>query len=80
MSSNPHIRSRQTTNSIMLLVVIALLPASAFGVYHFGLNALLIILISIGTCVITEYAYETLMHKKVTIGDYSAIVTGLLLA
>ncbi|MEE0420827.1 MAG: RnfABCDGE type electron transport complex subunit D [Lachnospiraceae bacterium] len=80
VSSNPHIRSRQTTNSIMLLVVIALLPASAFGVYHFGLNALLIILISIGTCVITEYAYETLMHKKVTIGDYSAIVTGLLLA
>ncbi len=80
VSSNPHIRSRQATNSIMLLVVIALLPASAFGVYHFGLNALLIILISIGTCVITEYAYETLMHKKVTIGDYSAIVTGLLLA
>lgn len=80
VSSNPHIRSRQTTNSIMLLVVIALLPASAFGVYHFGLNALLIILISIGTCVITEYEYETLMHKKVTIGDYSAIVTGLLLA
>lgn len=80
VSSNPHIRSRQTTSSIMLLVVIALLPASAFGVYHFGLNALLIILISIGTCVITEYAYETLMHKKVTIGDYSAIVTGLLLA
>ena len=80
VSSNPHIRSRQTTSSIMLLVGIALLPASAFGVYHFGLNALLIILISIGTCVITEYAYETLMHKKVTIGDYSAIVTGLLLA
>lgn len=80
VSSNPHIRSRQTTSSIMLLVVIALLPASAFGVYHFGLNALLIILISIGTCVITEYAFETLMHRKVTIGDYSAIVTGLLLA
>ena len=80
VSSNPHIRSHQTTSSIMLLVVIALLPASIFGVYHFGIEALLIIILSVGTCVIVEYAYEKLMHKKVTIRDLSAVVTGLLLA
>ena len=80
VSSNPHIRSRATTGQIMRLVVIALLPASIFGVFHFGLNALLLILISIATCVLTEYVYEKLMHRKITIGDFSAVVTGLLLA
>lgn len=80
VSSNPHIRSHATTGQIMRLVVIALLPAGIFGVFHFGLNALLLILISIAACVLTEYIYEKLMHKKVTIGDFSAVVTGLLLA
>lgn len=80
VSSNPHIRSQATTGQIMRLVVIALLPASIFGVFHFGLNALLLILISIAACVLTEYIYERLMHRKVTVGDFSAVVTGLLLA
>ncbi len=80
VSSNPHIRSHDTTAKIMLMVVIALLPASAFGIFHFGLRALLLILISIATCVLTEYTYEKLMHRKITIGDFSAVVTGLLLA
>lgn len=80
VSSNPHIRSHDTTAKIMLMVVIALLPASAFGIFHFGLHALLLILISIATCVLTEYTYEKLMHRKITIGDFSAVVTGLLLA
>lgn len=61
-------------------VVIALLPASLFGVYHFGMKALLLILITIATCVATEYIYEKLMHKPITVGDYSAVVTGLLLS
>ncbi len=61
-------------------VVIALLPASLFGVYHFGMKALLLVLITIATCVATEYIYEKLMHKPVTVGDYSAVVTGLLLS
>lgn len=80
VSSNPHIRSQATTGQIMRLVVLALLPASIFGVFHFGLNALLLILISIAVCVLTEYIYERLMNRKVTIGDFSAVVTGLLLA
>ena len=64
----------------MLLVLIALLPASVFGVWHFGMRALGIIVISVASCVLTEYIYEKLMHRKVTIFDFSAAVTGLLLA
>ena len=64
----------------MELVLLALLPASIFGVWHFGWNALLLIIVSVGTCVLTEYVYEKLMHKKITVSDCSAAVTGLLLA
>ncbi|MGO5052245.1 RnfABCDGE type electron transport complex subunit D [Lachnospiraceae bacterium LCP25S3_G4] len=80
ISSSPHIRSKVTTSNIMLLVTIALLPAAAFGVYNFGMNALVLILVTTATAGLTEYLYQKLMHKKVTISDMSAIVTGLLLA
>ena len=80
VSSNPHIRSRVTTSNIMLAVVIALLPAAGFGVYNFGLDALILIFVTVATCVLTELIYEKAMRKKVTIGDFSAVVTGLLLA
>ena len=80
VSSNPHVRSHITTSNIMLAVVIALLPAAGFGIYNFGLDALILILVTVATTVLTEYIYEKLMHKPVTIGDYSAVVTGLLLA
>ncbi len=80
VSSNPHIRSRLTTGNIMLAVVIALLPAAGFGIYNFGLDALVLILVTVATTVLTEFLYEKLMKKKVTIGDFSAVVTGLLLA
>lgn len=80
VSSNPHIRSRVTTANIMLAVVIALLPAAGFGIYNFGLDALILILITVATTVLTEFLYEKAMHKPVTIGDFSAVVTGLLLA
>lgn len=80
VSSNPHIRSKVTTSNIMLAVVIALLPAAGFGIYNFGLDALILIVITVATTVLTEYIYERAMHKKVTIGDFSAVVTGLLLA
>jgi Na+-translocating ferredoxin:NAD+ oxidoreductase RnfD subunit len=80
VSSAPHIRAKFTSSNIMLMVLIALLPASAFGVYNFGLNALFIIVTCVITCVLTEYAYEYFMKKPITIGDYSAAVTGLLLA
>lgn len=64
----------------MGMVVIALLPALLSGVLNFGWRALLLTGISVGTCVVTEFVYERLMHKKVTIRDCSAVVTGLLLA
>ncbi len=80
VSSNPHIRSRVTTSNIMLAVVIALLPAAGFGIYNFGLDALILILVTVAAAVLTEYIYEKAMRKKVTVGDFSAVVTGLLLA
>ena len=57
-----------------------MLPAAGFGIYNFGLDALILILLTVATTVLTEFIYEKAMHKKVTIGDYSAVVTGLLLA
>lgn len=79
ISSSPHIRSKVTSGNIMLMVVIALLPATAFGVYNFGLPALIMMVSTTAVAVLTEYIYEKLMHKKVTIGDFSAVVTGMLL-
>lgn len=80
VSSNPHIRSKATTSGIMLAVVIALLPATGFGIYNFGLDALILILVTVASTVLTEFLFEKLCKRKVTIGDYSAVVTGLLLA
>lgn len=80
ISSNPHIRSKDTTSRIMLYVIISLLPAAGFGVYNFGLHALAVIIVTIASTVLTEYIYEKCMKKKITVGDLSAVVTGLLLA
>lgn len=80
VSSNPHIRARLMTGNIMLLVVPALLPACGFGIYNFGFRALLHLCITTAACVITEYLYQFFMKKKITVGDFSAVVTGLLLA
>ena len=80
VSSNPHVRSKATTARIMQCVVIALLPATIFGVINFGLHALFLVLVTVGATVTTEYIYEKLMKKKITISDFSAVVTGLLLA
>lgn len=80
VSTAPHTRSKTTTFTIMQDVAIALIPASIFGVYNFGIKALLMILVCIGFSVLTEYVYEKFMKKPITIGDFSAFVTGLLLA
>lgn len=80
VSSNPHIRAKDSTSNIMLYVVLSLLPATAFGVYNFGLHALLLVCITVATTVLAEYVYDKCMKKKISIGDYSAVVTGLLLA
>lgn len=79
VSASPHVRSKDSTKTIMRDVAIALVPAAGFGVYNFGAKALLILLASIASCMLTEYIYEMLMHKKITTSDYSALVTGLLL-
>ncbi len=63
----------------MLYVTIALLPASAFGVWNFKLPALVMLICTTASAVLTEYIYEKFMHKKITVDDFSAVVTGLLL-
>lgn len=80
VSSNPHIRSKAGTSKIMLCVVLALMPAAAFGVYNFGINALLLILITVASCVCSEFLFDMICKKKNSIGDFSAVVTGVLLA
>lgn len=80
VSSSPHIRAKDTTKSVMRDVVIALLPATAASIYFFKLEALLVILASVLSCVGAEYIWQKALKRKVTIGDLSAVVTGLLLA
>ena len=79
VSSKPHVRSKVSTNGIMFAVIIALLPATGFGIYNFGIRALAVILVTVAACVLTEFLFG-LYKKKQTIGDLSAVVTGLLLA
>lgn len=80
VSSSPHVRSKDTTSRIMLYVIIALLPTSLFGIYNFGIRALILILVTIASCVASEWVFNKIVHKKDTISDLSAVVTGLLLA
>ncbi len=80
VSSTPHIRSNDSTQNIMRDVIIALTPASLMGIWFFGLNALLLIVISIASCVFFEAGFQKITKQKITITDLSAVVTGLLLA
>ena len=80
MSPSPHVRSSESTARIMRDVIIALLPATAFGVYIFGLNALWVVLSSVAAAMLTEALLQKLMNKKITVSDGSAALTGLLLA
>lgn len=80
ISSSPHVRSKDTTSDIMFDVVIALVPATAFGLYLHGWYAALLVAVCIGSCVGFEALWQHCMHKKVTVGDFSAVVTGLLIA
>lgn len=80
VSSSPHVRANDSTSRIMLYVIIALLPTSLFGVINFGFRALALIAVTIASCVLAETVYNKIVHKKNTIDDLSAVVTGLLLA
>ena len=79
-TSSPHIRSHETTRTIMLDVIIAMLPALLFACISFGLRALLLTAVSVVACVFWEWLYRKLMKKPDSIGDLSAVVTGMLLA
>lgn len=78
-SPSPHIKHTDTTRSIMLDVIIALLPALGWGVYVFGPRALVVVLISVASSVLFEYLVRLILRRPCTVGDLSAVVTGLLL-
>ncbi|MDE6125198.1 MAG: RnfABCDGE type electron transport complex subunit D, partial [Eubacterium sp.] len=80
VSVSPHVRDKSSTTKIMLDVCIALLPTLAFGVWHFGINALVIIIASVLSCVASEIIFELIVKKPITVFDLSAVVTGLIIA
>lgn len=80
VAASPHIHSGRSTQKIMLDVIIALLPAAIAGVVIFGLQALLVIAVSVVTCVLGEFLFNLIIKKEQTISDLSAVVTGLILA
>ena len=80
VSSSPHVRDNSSTAVIMKDVCIAMIPTLAFGCFQFGISALIVVICTVLACVLSEYLYEKLMNKPITIGDFSAVVTGLILA
>lgn len=80
VSSSPHIRSKDTSSRIMQYVVLALMPATLFGIYNFGIRAVILIAVTIASCIASEWGFEKIVHKQSTINDWSCVVTGLLLA
>ncbi|MDR1532458.1 MAG: RnfABCDGE type electron transport complex subunit D [Clostridiales bacterium] len=80
VTSTPHVRSGDSIESIMRDVLIALAPAAIMAIYFFGIRALGIILLSVGASVGFEYLFQKLTRRPITVGDFSAAVTGVLLA
>ena len=80
VSSSPHIHDKDSIQKIMLLVVISLLPALGGALYFFGLRALWVVALTVASCVVTEAVIQKMRKKPVTVNDFSAVVTGMLLA
>ena len=80
VSASPHVRSKDTTTGIMLDVIIALVPALVMSVVYFGLRALVLTAVCVVSCVAFEYISRKVMKRNNTLGDLSAIVTGIILA
>ena len=80
VSSAPHVRAKTSTQNVMMWVCIAMLPTACFGIYNFGVRALLLIVATVLSCVLSETVYNLIAKKKNTIGDLSAVVTGMILA
>ena len=79
VSSSPHVRSKVSTSNIMYDVAIAMVPALIWGVMQFGIRALIVVAATVASCMLSEYAFEKYMNKPITIGDGSALVTGMIL-
>ena len=80
ISSSPHVRSKTSTNSIMYDVLLALAPAALFGIFNFGIRALVLIVVCMASCVLSEYIWQKAMGLPLTVSDGSAALTGLFLA
>lgn len=80
VSASPHAHSSETTTGIMLDVIISLLPAAIVSVFYFGLHAFAVLATSIVSCVLFEYISRKIMKRSNTVGDLSAVVTGIILA
>ncbi len=80
VSSSPHIRSPLSTGQVMYDVILALMPATLFGIWHFGVHALFVVLMSVASAVLTEFVFDYLTGRGNTLYDGSAVLTGLLLA
>lgn len=80
VSSAPHVRAKTSTSNVMLWVIIALLPTTCFGIYNFGIRALILLVATVLSCVLSETVFNLIVKKKNTIGDLSAVVTGMILA
>jgi electron transport complex protein RnfD len=79
VSPAPHVRQKTDTRSIMLDVIIAMIPAFAASIFIFGYRAAVVVSVCVISCVLFEYFFQKLCHRDVTVGDLSAIVTGVLL-
>lgn len=79
VSQSPHLHAKDSVSGIMLLVFVSLIPTALAGVWIFGFRAALVLMVSMAACVLSEYAWQKLAKKPITVNDYSALVTGLLL-
>ena len=80
VSSAPHVRAKTSTSRVMLCVILAMLPTMCFGIYNFGIRALYLVVVTVLSCVLSETVFNLIAKKKNTIGDLSAVVTGMILA
>lgn len=80
ISASPHVRDKAKSSNIMLMVLIALLPATLFGIYNFGVHAAILVVVTTASAVLSEWIFTKITHRPTTINDFSAAVTGLLLA
>lgn len=80
VSVSPHVRDSITTQNIMLDVLIAMVPMCAYGIWHFGIRVLLVILVSVFSAVVSEAVFQKILGRKILVSDFSAAVTGMIIA